>query len=184
MALSELERNQAEEEENSEIPPDRLGALVQDLYRDAASDRLPYEDIWSAAWHAWRGEFSNVHTKAIELAKERGIYVNLTRRKVQEARVKLTNSILQHGKIPFKIKPSRRPRFLAPDLLESEEPYEEAVVRASNCEQRIRDILDKSDYENTIIRAVNEQSLYGSACTKSIVLRACLLYTSPSPRDS
>ena len=171
MALQEYERTEYENEKNKGLPPDSLGSLVQDLYREASSDRMPYEEIWDSAWHAWRGEFPNTSSKAVQLAKERGIYVNLTRRKVQESRVKLTNSILQNGKVPFRIKPSRRPRFLAPDLLELEDPYEEAQVRALNCEQRIRDILDKSDYESTIIKAINEQTIYGTACTKSIVLK-------------
>ena len=169
--MQEIERNEKLDERGKKLPPDTLGLLVQDLYREASSDRLTHEEIWDAAWHAWRGEFRDVTTKAVQLAKERGIYVNLTRRKVQEARVKLTNSILQNGKVPFRITPSRRPRFMSPDLLEMEDPYEEAQIRALNCEQRIRDILDKSDYESTILKVINEQTLYGSACTKSIVLK-------------
>ena len=169
--MQEIERNEKLEERDKQLPPDSLGLLVQDLYREAASDRLIHEEVWDSAWHAWRGEFKDVTTKAVQLAKERGIYVNLTRRKVQEARVKLTNSILQNGKVPFRIKPSRRPRFLAPDLLEMDDPYEAAQIRAINCEQRIRDILDKSDYESSILKAINEQTLYGTACTKSIVLK-------------
>ena len=95
--MQEIERNEKLEERDKRLPPDTLGLLVQDLYREAASDRRIHEEIWDSAWHAWRGEFKDVTTKAVQLAKERGIYVNLTRRKVQEARVKLTNSILQNA---------------------------------------------------------------------------------------
>jgi hypothetical protein len=118
-----------------------------------------------------RGEFPNTSSKAVDVAKERGIYVNLTKRKVHEARTKLLSSTLQQGKIPFKLTPSRRPRFVAPDLLESPEPYDEAINRAKNCEQKIRDILDETSYEDTLSKSINEMTLYGTGVTKSIVLK-------------
>ena len=118
-----------------------------------------------------RGEFPDTTSKAVDVAKERGIYVNLTKRKVHEARTKLLSSTLQQGKIPFKITPSRRPRFVSPDLLEAPEPYDEATNRAKNCEQRIRDILDETSYEDTLSKAINEMTLYGTGVTKSIVLK-------------
>jgi hypothetical protein len=118
-----------------------------------------------------RGEFPDTTSKAVDVAKERGIYVNLTKRKVHEARTKLLSSTLQQGKVPFKLSPSRRPRFVAPDLLQTAEPYDEAINRAKNCEQRIRDILDETFYEDTLSKSINEMTLYGTGVTKSIVLK-------------
>ena len=153
--------------------PDTLGLLVQELYTEASSDseRTSKEEIWESAWHAMRGEFPDTVSKAVEIAKERGIYVNLTKRKVHEARTKLMSSTFQQGKIPFKLTPARRPRFVAPDLLQQKDPYQEAMSRAKNCEMKIRDIFDQTAYEDTLSKAINEQTLYGTGVTKSIVLK-------------
>ena len=153
--------------------PDSLGLLVQELYTEASSDgeRTNKEEIWQSAWHAMRGEFPDVVSKAVEIAKERGIYVNLTKRKVHEARTKLMSSTFQQGKIPFKITPSRRPKFMSPDVLRSDSPYDEATLRAKNCELKIRDIFDATGYEDVLSKVINEQTLYGTGVTKSIVLK-------------
>ena len=176
MAEIKPESNHYITEDSEEIQglvPDSLGLIVQDLYQKGASDtdRKTREEIWESGWHAMRGEFPDTTSKAVDVAKERGIYVNLTKRKVHEARTKLLSSTLQQGKIPFKISPSRRPRFVAPDLLQAPEPYDEAMNRAKNCEQKIRDILDETSYEDTLSKAINEMTLYGTGVTKSIVLK-------------
>ena len=160
-------------EEDKGLIPDSLGLIVQELYQRGASDsdRKSREEIWESAWHAMRGEFPDTVSKAVDVARERGIYVNLTKRKVHEARTKLLSSTLQAGKVPFKLSPSRRPRFVAPDLLQTPEPYDEATNRAKNCEQRIRDILDETFYEDTLSKSINEMTLYGTGVTKSIVLK-------------
>ena len=157
--------------EEQEIQPDSLGSLVQSYYRDATDYRTEEEDIWRDAWFAYRGEFQDNSSGAVELAKQRGIYVNLTRRKAQEARVKLVNSIMENGKIPFSITPSRRPRFISPDVAMVPDPIQEVDRRAYNMEQTIRDVLDKSDYQNTLGKVINEMTLFGTGCTKSIVLK-------------
>ena len=161
------------DDEPKGLLPDSLGLLVQDLYQKGSSDsdRKSREELWESGWHAMRGEFPDVISKAVEVAKERGIYVNLTRRKVHEARTKLLSSTLQQGKIPFKLSPSRRPKFVSPDLLEATEPYDEAIIRSKNCEQAIRDILDETFYEDTLSKSINEMTLYGTGVTKSIVLK-------------
>ena len=160
------------EEEEELLPPDRLGSLVRELYDQAAQHRQPYEDIWRKAWHAYRGEFEETDQSDAEyLAKVRRIYVNLTRRKVNEARVKLVNSILENGKIPFSVSPSRRPRFMSPDMAQAQDPYQEAQNRAFSMEQKIRDVLEINDYESTLVRTINEQTLYGTGATKSVVLK-------------
>ena len=160
-------------EENKGLIPDSLGLIVQELYQKGSSDsdRRTREEIWESGWHAMRGEFPDTTSKAIDVAKERGIYVNLTKRKVHEARTKLLSSTLQAGKVPFKLSPTRRPRFVAPDLLQTPEPYDEATNRAKNCEQRIWDILDETFYEDTLSKAINEMTLYGTGVSKSIVLK-------------
>lgn len=163
----------SDEDQPEGLLPDQLGLLVQSLYTEAGSDseRTSKEEIWQSAWHAMRGEFPDVVSKAVEIAKERGIYVNLTKRKVHEARTKLMSSTFQQGKIPFKLTPARRPRFVAPDLLENKDPYQEAMSRAKNCEMKIRDIFDQTSYEDTLSKVINEQTLYGTGVTKSIVLK-------------
>ena len=159
------------EEENPAITPDSLGSLVQSLYRDASSYRSDMEEIWRDAWYAYKGEFQDNSSGAVQVAKKRGIYVNLTRRKCQEARVKLNNSIMENGKVPFSITPSRRPRFISPDIAMMPDPIQEVDRRAYNMEQSIRDVLDKSDYQNTLTKVINEMTLFGSGVTKSIVLK-------------
>ena len=159
------------EEESQEIVPDSLGSLVQSLFRDASDYRSEIEEIWRDAWYAYRGEFPDSSSGAVEIAKKRGIYVNLTRRKCQEARVKLTNSIMENGKVPFSITPSRRPRFISPDIAQVADPIQEVDRRAYNMEQTIRDVLDKSDYQNMLNKVINEMTLFGTGCTKSIVLK-------------
>jgi len=160
-------------EEDKGLPPDMLGLLVQELYQQASSDndRQSREEICEAAWFAMRGEFPDTVSRAVEIAKDRGIYVNLTRRKVSEARNKLIASTFQMGKVPFKLTPSRRPRFVAPDLLEQKDPYDEAINRSKNCEQKIRDIFDQTNYEDILNKCINEMTLYGTGITKSIVLK-------------
>ena len=90
-------------EENQGLIPDSLGLIVQELYQRGASDsdRKSREEIWESGWHAMRGEFPDTTSKAVDVAKERGIYVNLTKRKVHEARTKLLSSTLQAGKVPL-----------------------------------------------------------------------------------
>tara|TARA_Y100000590_G_scaffold230993_1_gene260309 strand:- start:337 stop:2529 length:2193 start_codon:yes stop_codon:yes gene_type:complete len=161
------------EDQPEGLLPDTLGLLVQQLYTEASSDteRTTKEEIWESAWHAMRGEFPDVVSKAVEIAKERGIYVNLTKRKVHEARTKLMSATFQQGKIPFKISPSRRPKFMVPEVLQSDSPYDEAILRAKNCELKIRDIMDITNYEDVLSKVINEQTLYGTGVTKSIVLK-------------
>jgi len=159
------------DDEDPGLIPDTLGSIVQNLFRDAADYRSDVEDIWRNAWNAYRGEFPDVSSGAVELAKKRGIYVNLTRRKCQEARVKLVNSIMENGKIPFSITPSRRPRFISPDIAQMPDPIQEVDRRAYNMEQTIRDYLDKSDYQSTLVKVINEMTIYGTGCAKSIVLK-------------
>ena len=152
----------SDEDRPEGLLPDTLGLLVQELYTEASSDteRTKKEEIWEAAWHAMRGEFPDVVSKAVEIARERGIYVNLTKRKVHEARTKLMSSTFQQGKIPFKITPARRPKFIVPEVLQSDSPYDEATLRAKNCELKIRDIMDMTNYEDVLSKVINEQTLY------------------------
>ena len=159
------------EDENQSIIPDSLGSLVQSLFRDASDYRSEVEEIWRDAWYAYRGEFPDSTSGAVEIAKKRGIYVNLTRRKCQEARVKLSNSIMENGKIPFSITPSRRPRFISPDIAQMPDPIQEVDRRAYNMGQTIRDVIDKSDYQNMLMKVINEMTLFGTGCAKSIVLK-------------
>ena len=78
---------------------------------------------------------------------------------------------MENGKIPFSITPSRRPRFISPDVAMVPDPIQEIDRRAYNMEQTIRDVLDKSDYQNTLSKIINEMTLFGTGCTKSIVLK-------------
>ena len=91
--------------------------------------------------------------KAAELANERGIFVNLTRRKVNPQR-KIGALLFDEGRIPFSITPSRMPRYYPPDIQTDLPPavLEDILAqRAIKMEARIRDILDRTGFLNSVL---------------------------------
>ena len=151
------------------MPLDDLSRLITEKYESARDYRVAQETLWRSAYDAYSAKYPTSLSHSNELAEERGIYINLTRRKVQNASIRITSMLLNDGKIPFTVKPSRKPRYLPPDL-EGEDPIEELHNRALNMEKRIRDILDATDYSQTLHDVVFEMCLYGTGVIKSVSL--------------
>ena len=153
-------------------PLDSIANVVQEKFQDAREYRRDHEQHWQEAYDAYRARYPSRLNKANELANERGIFVNQTRRKVNSAKIKIEALLFEDGKIPFSITPSRRPRYYPPDI-QADRPdlLEDALLtRSKAMEERIRDILDQTDYVNEVQHAVHELALYGTGCTKAITL--------------
>ena len=155
-------------------PLDDLAKLVQEKFTEARTYRRDHETHWQEAYDAYRGKYPSHINKSTELAHERGIFVNQTRRKINSAKIKIGTLLFEDGRIPFSITPSRKPRFIPPDLdAPGGRPdiLEDAILQRSiNMENRIRDILDRTGYNQSIQHSIHEMCLYGTGCTKAISL--------------
>lgn len=155
-------------------PLDDLAKLVQEKFTEARTYRRDHETHWQESYDAYRGKYPSHINKSTELANERGIFVNQTRRKVNSAKIKIGTLLFEDGRIPFSITPSRRPRFVPPDLdapAGRPDLLEDAIRgRAENMENRIRDILDRTGYNQAVQHSIHEMCLYGTGCTKAISL--------------
>ena len=153
-------------------PLDDLAKLVQEKFTEARTYRRDHETHWQESYDAYRGKYPSHINKSTELANERGIFVNQTRRKVNSAKIKIGTLLFEDGRIPFSITPSRRPRFIPPDLdapAGRPDLLEDAIRgRAENMENRIRDILDRTGYNQAVQHSIHEMCLYGTGCTKAI----------------
>ena len=76
--------------------------------------------------------------------------------------------------MPFSVTPSKRPRFYPPDIqAQPDRPdilKDALLARATNMEDKIRDILKKTNYNEEITHAIHEMCLYGTGCTKGVSL--------------
>ena len=181
MAVEELEEELVEEgtEEDSDVTVvvaelDDVGKAIKEMYDNAKEYRQPYEEVWDEAYSAYRAEYPSRIHKAAELANERGIFVNLTRRKVNAARVKIGALLFDEGRIPFSITPSRMPRYFPPDIPPNSPPavLEDILAqRAIKMEARIRDILDRTGFLNSVLDTLFDLCLYGTGVIKSPVLK-------------
>ena len=157
-----------------EAPLDSIGEAIKDKFKEAQEYRREQEDIWTDAYDAYRAKYPASLNKATELAAERGIYINLTRRKVNSAKVKISSLLFDDGRIPFTITPSRRPRYLPPEIdpAAGKQAVEDFVSqRAFNMESRIRDIMDRTGYLEELGNCIHELCLYGTGVSKSPVLQ-------------
>ena len=172
----EYEAPEAEEVEVKTVvaPLDTIGEAIKKKFQEAKDHRKDYETDWDDAYDAYKAKYPAQLNKATELASERGIYVNLTRRKVNSAKVKISSLLFDDGRIPFSITPSRRPRFMPPEIPQgaSKQMVEDFVAqRASNMESRIRHIIDRTGYLDEISNCIHELSLFGTGVSKSPVLQ-------------
>ena len=155
-------------------PLDNFAKIIQKRYEDSKQYREPYEAIWEEAYDAYRAKYPSKLSKADELAEERGIFVNQTRRKVNSAKVKIGALLFDDGRVPFQITPSRRPRYIPPELANTVQDkaglLDALSGRARAMEDRIRDIFDRTGYVDTIQNCIHEMCLYGTGVTKAIVL--------------
>tara|TARA_Y100000310_G_scaffold2511_2_gene3232 strand:+ start:428 stop:2668 length:2241 start_codon:yes stop_codon:yes gene_type:complete len=155
-------------------PLDDIANVIHEKFEDAKEYRRDHEQHWQEAYDAYRAKYPSHISKANELANERGIFVNQTRRKVNSAKIKIGTLLFEDGKIPFSITPSRRPRYFPPDIEappDRPDLFEDAIRgRAEAMEERIRDLLDRTSYNTEVQHAIHEMALYGSGVTKGITL--------------
>ncbi len=153
---------------------DTFARIIQEKFQQAREYRRDHEQHWQEAYDAYRAKYPSHINKANELANERGIFVNQTRRKVNSAKIKIGTLLFEDGEVPFAITPSKRPRFFPPDIQappDRPDVLEDMLLsRAKNMEDKVRDILNKTSYNDEITHAIHEMCLYGTGCTKGISL--------------
>ena len=149
---------------------DELSSVVREKFEASRDYRQGQENLWKSAYDAYSAKHPTSLKHANELAEDRGIFINLTRRKVQNAAIRITSMLLNDGKIPFTVKPSRKPRYIPPDLQDSDDKISQLHVRADAMERRIRDILEQTGYSETLHDIVHEMCLYGTGICKSVQL--------------
>jgi hypothetical protein len=159
---------------NKDVDVDDFAGVVQEKFEEAKDYRRDHEQHWLEAYDAYRGKYPSKISKAHELASERGIFVNQTRRKINSAKIKVNTLLFEDGKVPFSITPSRKPRFFPPDIQtppDRPDLLDDALIeRSKQMEFRIRDILERTNYNEEVQHAVHEMCLYGTGCTKGITL--------------
>ena len=153
---------------------DDFANVVQEKFEEAREYRRDHEQHWVEAYDAYRGKYPSKISKAHELASERGIFVNQTRRKINSAKIKVNTLLFEDGKVPFSITPSRKPRFYPPDIQAAPDRpdlLEDAILeRSKQMEFKIRDIFERTNYNEQVQHAIHEMCLYGTGCTKGIAL--------------
>ena len=153
---------------------DDFANVVQEKFEEAREYRRDHEQHWVEAYDAYRGKYPSKISKAHELASERGIFVNQTRRKINSAKIKVNTLLFEDGKVPFSITPSRKPRFFPPDIQappDRPDLLEDAILeRSKQMEFKIRDIFERTNYNEQVQHAIHEMCLYGTGCTKGIAL--------------
>ena len=125
---------------------DSLAKLVQDYFAQSKEYRLEDQTKWQEANDTYHAQHRS-YLEAVDTPSQ-GVFVHLVRRRVNTARVRLSSLLFESGKIPFNITPNKRPKVLAPDMMEMtpDQVIEESKLRAERMENHIRDILRKSDY--------------------------------------
>jgi hypothetical protein len=68
---------------------DTFARIIQEKFAEARDYRRDHEQHWQEAYDAYRAKYPSQINKANELASERGIFVNQTRRKVNSAKIKI-----------------------------------------------------------------------------------------------
>ena len=174
MELPEEELAGALEVKVVQTEVDDFAEVVQEKFQEAREYRRDYEQHWLEAYDAYRGKYPSKISKANELANERGIFVNQTRRKVNSAKIKINTLLFEDGKVPFSITPSRKPRFYPPDIQappDRPDILQDAILeRSKQMEFKIRDILERTNYNEQVQHAIHELCLYGTGCTKGVQL--------------
>ena len=178
-----------EERKIVEVELDSFAKIIQEKFNDSREYRRDNETHWQEAYDAYRAKYPSHINKANELANERGIFVNQTRRKVNSAKIKIGTLLFEDGEVPFAITPTKRPRFIPPDIQAPPDRPDILddilLTRAKNMEDRIRDILRKTAYNEEIQHSIHEMCLYGTGVTKAITLqkRNYPVYTSVRTPD-
>lgn len=153
---------------------DSFAKIIQDRFEEAKDARDEYEEYWSDAYDAYRGIYASPIHSSDEKGTERGIFINETARKVNSAKIKIGSLLFDDGRIPFVIQPTKNPKFFAPDIDPELDPgglQDEMANRSIRMENKIRDILTKTRYNEEVISAIHEMALYGTGVTKGVVLQ-------------
>ena len=95
--------------EESESQPDSLAELVHSYFEQAKEYRIDEETVWMDAYDAYRANYPERVDRVVELAKTRGIFIHLVRRRVNSAKVKISSLLFESGKVPFEVTPNHRP---------------------------------------------------------------------------
>lgn len=172
---------------------DTLATLVREKFTHARNYRQTIEnERWLPAEDAYNGIFDSTPNVDAD-SPSRSPFMALTRREVTSAHIKINAMLFKNGEIPFTIQPSRYPRFLPSDIHQYAEGMADMTDRerqqymqelrkilpvdtiledrASNLEDRIRDILDKTHFTNEISQCIHELILHGTGVMKSPVLK-------------
>lgn len=172
---------------------DTLATLVREKFESARSYRQNIEtDRWLPGEDAFNGKFDSTPYDT-DNAPNRPPFMQITRREVSSAHIKINAMLFRNGEIPFTIQPTRYPRFIPSDIhqfaegmsemtdrerqeylteLKKELPVDEILSdRAHNIEDRIRDILDKTQFTSEISKSIHELILHGTGVMKSPVLQ-------------
>jgi len=169
---------------------DQLATLIRNKFEESRDYR---RNIENERWLPGEDAYNGIYVE--ELRKESGRnapYMNLTRREVTSAHIKINGMLFQNNKIPFSVVPARTPKFIPADIhqmaegmpMMSDKEKSEYIKelsthlpvhqilrdRAQNMEDRIRDILDQTDFTTEIGRAIHEMILHGTGVLKSPVL--------------
>jgi len=174
---------------------DPLAALIREKFEMAQKSRVEVElERWQPGEDAYQGR---LYQTLPGNDQQVDIRFNLTRRKTQGAVTKLTSMLFEAGEVPFKIRTSRHLRFIPPDLapgahlmtqmtpgqrqdyLSKAAEWAEGTgqplpklmeERRINLENRIRDILEQTDYQGELTNCIHEMALHGTGIIKSPVL--------------
>ena len=187
--MSDFTQAEEVDAEVSTAGTDPLATLIRGKYEDARQYRQQIELEWLGAEEAFNGNFEEVAE-----GEERRPYFNITRRQCSQAVAKIHQMLFgsTNAKIPFRVLPSRRPRFIPTDIhemagqmpqmsdkertlyieeLKKHLPLQEILTqRCLNMENRIRDILSISRFTNEIENVLYELTLHGTGVLKSPVL--------------
>jgi hypothetical protein len=178
----------ADEYDNTEnsatTSSDTLATIVRQKFEQARNYRQSVEtERWLPGEDAFNGKFDNTPYNT-ETAPARPPFMAITRREVSSAHIKINAMLFKNGEVPFTIQSARYPRFVPSDIhqfaegmadmsdrerqqylaeLRKELPIDEILEdRAKNIEERIRDILDKTNFTSEISKAIHELILHGN----------------------
>jgi len=173
---------------------DPLVELLREKFELAQQSRREVElERWQPGEDAYQGRLYQALPTPNEAVD---IRFNLTRRKVQGAVTKVTSMLFEGGEIPFKMRTSRHLRFVPPDMMPGADRMTEMTPgerqqylakakewaeasginlvvelenRRSNLENRIRDILEQTSYQEELTASIHEMALHGTGVMKSPV---------------
>ena len=146
---------------------DNLGDLIWNYYKESKEAFSEKRDEWDEASDAYNAIHTEKSGKILEEAKKYEIYVQLTKRIVDNARAHISSELFNDtGQVPFKIKPSEDDLDDLPK--EQQDLLKKAAIRM---EKKIRKDLHITDYVEEIDDVIDDLSLLGTGITKNPVIK-------------